>query len=120
MIVLVITQEIAAIKSMRSFLEMWDGIGMKRERLALVVNKYRKTAAITPRKISETLNMPIELTIPEDFDAAMRAANLGNPLLMSNPNADVSQAIVELAEKLKQKLPSVQTQERFRLYLKNS
>ena len=119
-IVLVATQEIAAIKSMRSFLEMWESFGMKRERLLLVVNKYRKSSALTPKKISETLNHPVDLTIPEDNEAAVRAANLGNPLLMSNPNADISQAIAELGEKIKQRIPSIITQERFRLYLKNA
>jgi len=119
-IVLVITQEIASIKSMRSFLELWDGFGMKRERLLLVVNKFNKNGALTPRKISETLGLPVDLTIPEDDEAALRAANLGNPLLMSNPNADISQAIVDLSNKIKQKLPALNSLERFRLYLKNN
>jgi pilus assembly protein CpaE len=119
-IVLVITQEIASIKSMRSFLELWDGFGMKRERLMLVVNKFNKNGALTPRKISETLGQPVDLTIPEDDEAALRAANLGNPLLMSNPNADISQAIVDLSNKIKQKLPALNSLERFRLYLKNN
>ncbi len=119
-VVLVVTQEIAAIKSMRSFLELWESFGMKRERLFLVVNKFRKTSALTSKKISETLNQPVDLVIPEDHEAALRAANLGNPLLMSNPNADVSQAILELSDKIKQRIPSLKTQERFRLYLKNA
>ena len=93
---------------------------MKRERLLLVVNKYNKNSALTPRKISETLGQPVDLTIPEDDEAALRAANLGNPLLMSNPNADISQAIVDLSNKIKQKLPALNSLERFRLYMKNN
>ena len=49
-IVLVITQEIASIKSMRSFLELWDGFGMKRERLMLVVNKFNKNGRAHPQE----------------------------------------------------------------------
>ena len=120
LVVLVITQEIAAIKSMRAFLELWDGLGMKRDRLVLVLNKYRKSGALTSRKISETLNHPVELTIPEDYEAALRAANLGNPLLMSNPNADISQAIVELSDRIKQKITALGNEERFRLFVKNA
>jgi pilus assembly protein CpaE len=120
LIVVVVTQEIASIKSLRTFLQLWEGYGMKRERLVLVLNKYRKSSALTPKKISETLNQAIDLSIPEDWETATRAANLGNPLLMSNPNADVSQAIVELADRIKERLPTIANQERFRLYLKNA
>lgn len=119
-IVLVATQEIASIKSLRSFLELWESFGMRRERLFLVINKFRKNSALSPKKISETLNQPVDLTIPDDSEAALRAANLGNPLLMSNPNADISQAIVELSDKIKQRIPSLVGQERFRLYTKNN
>lgn len=119
MIVLVVTQEIAAIKSLRTFLELWDGFGMKRDRLFLVVNKYRKSSPLSSKKISETINQAIDLTIPDDVDASLRAANLGKPLLMSNPNADISQAIIELADKIKLKIPSMRTQDRFRLFVKS-
>jgi pilus assembly protein CpaE len=117
-IVLVVTQEIAAIKSMRAFIELWDSFGMKRERLFLVVNKFRNTSALTAKKISETLNMSVELTIPDDPEAALRASNLGIPLAISNPNSDVSQAIAEVADRIKKKLAGTPEESRFRLFLK--
>jgi pilus assembly protein CpaE len=117
--VLVGTQEISCIKSLRSFLEVWDSLGMKRERLMLVINKYRTESPLTTKKISETLNHPVELFIPEDQESALRAANLGNPLMISNPNADISQAIAELADRVKKKLPALQSEQRFRLFMKN-
>lgn len=118
LIVLVGTQEIACIKSLRSFLEVWDSLGMKRDRLILVINKYRAESPLTTKKISETLNHPVELFIPEDQESALRAANLGNPLMISNPNADISQAIAELADRMKKKLPTLQSEQRFRLFMK--
>ena len=117
-VVLVVTQEIAGIKSMRAFIEMWESFGLKRDRLLLVVNKFKKNNALSPRKIADTLTLTVELTIPEDYEAALRAANLGNPLIMSNPNADVSQAIVELSERIKKKIPTVEMEGRFRLFSK--
>jgi pilus assembly protein CpaE len=117
-VVLVVTQEIAGIKSMRAFIEMWESFGLKRDRLLLVVNKFKKNNALSPRKIADTLTLTVELTIPEDYEAALRAANLGNPLIMSNPNADISQAIVELSERIKKKIPTVEMEGRFRLFSK--
>jgi pilus assembly protein CpaE len=117
-VVLVVTQEIAGIKSMRAFIEMWESFGLKRDRLMLVVNKFKKSNALTARKIADTLTLTVELAIPEDYESALRAANLGNPLLMSNPNADISQAIVELSERIKKKIPTVEMEGRFRLFAK--
>jgi hypothetical protein len=39
---------------------------------------------------------------------------------MSNPNADVSQAIVELSERIKKKIPEVAMEGRFRLFSSNN
>jgi pilus assembly protein CpaE len=49
-VVLVVTQEIAGIKSMRAFIEMWESFGLKRDRLMLVVNKFKKTSPLRPAK----------------------------------------------------------------------
>lgn len=117
-LVLVVKQEIGSIKSMRTFLELWDSFGLKRDRIVLVVNHFDKNSALTVKKISDTLAQPVDLTIPEDPEPARRSANLGIPLMMSNPNAEVSKAIASLAEKVKQKMPTAETEARFRLFLK--
>ena len=71
-----------------------------------------------PAVTADTLTLPVELTIPEDYESTLRAANLGSPLIMSNPNADVSQAIVELSERIKKKIPTIEMEGRFRLFSK--
>lgn len=117
-VVLLVTQDISSVKAVRTFLDVWEHFGMKRERIMLVLNRFNKDNPLSPRKISDSLNATIEGTIPVDWEAAQRAGNLGRPLVTSNPNSELSKAITELAGKIKAKLPTVETETRFRLFLR--
>jgi len=114
--VLVVTQEIAAIRSARSFLEMWDSIGFDRNRLVLVVNRFDKNSPITVKKMSDTLKNPIAMTIPAD-PAAYKAANLGVPLLLNDSKSPMSRAIIDLAAMVTRQASQVPVDDRFHVFL---
>lgn len=117
-VVLVCVQEISAIRSTRAFLELWDGFGMNRDRILLVLNRYDKRNVITAEKISDSLKHPITVTIPVDEATVLPASNLGIPFVLSNKNAPVSHTISDLANQVRKKLLDVEeiNEDRMRLF----
>lgn len=115
-IVLVTTQEVAAVQGIHRFLDLWDKLGMERERLMLVVNKYDKNNAITSDRISESLKMPVAISIPRDNESMLQAANLGIPLLEYNKKSPLVSTIKSLSDKIQNKLQQVDRENRIRLF----
>lgn len=115
-IVLVMTQEITAIKAVRSFLDLWEGLKLNKDHIVLVINHYDKDNPLTPKKISDSLKIPVSVTIPEDRATMVKAANLGNPILLSDKNLPISQSISQVAEAVKTRLTEVQNVARTRLF----
>lgn len=115
-IVLVTTQEVAAVQGIHRFLDLWDKLGMDRERLMLVVNKYDRNNAITSDRISESLKMPVTITIPRDNETMLQAANLGIPLLEYSKKSPLVSDINSLADKIQNKLQQVDHEDRIRLF----
>jgi pilus assembly protein CpaE len=115
-VTLVTTQEVAAIQGIHRFLDLWDKLGMERERLMLVVNKYDKNNAITSDRIGESLRMPISMTIPRDNESMLQAANFGIPLLEYNKKSPIVGDIRSLADKVQNKLQQIDRENRIRLF----
>ncbi len=115
-IVLVMTQEITSIKAVRSFLDLWEGLKLNKDHILLVLNHYDKENPLTPKKISDSLKIPVSVTIPEDRSTMVKAANLGNPVLLSDKNLPVSQSISQVADAVKTRLAEVQNTSRTHLF----
>lgn len=115
-LILVTTQEIAAIRCTRSFLELWDGLGLPKDRIMLAINRYNKQKSIPIEKISESLKFPVTLTIPSDEETLVRAANLGTPFMLGKKVSPVTESISSLADLVLKRLPEVEIQGRFRLF----
>ncbi len=116
LIVLVTTQEIAAIKNTRSFLDLWDELGLSKERILLVLNRYRKHIPITPDKVSERLKQKVAVTIPEDEQTISRAGNLGIPFILDRKDLPVYQSIDAIAGLINDQQEPESTESRFRLF----
>jgi pilus assembly protein CpaE len=115
-IVLLTAQEIAAIRNTRSFLELWDGLNMSRDRIMLAINRHNKQNSITAEKISEILRHPVSDTIPTDEETLLRAANLGIPVMLEKKKSPVMQSITDLADAVRKKITEMETEERSRLF----
>ncbi len=103
MVVLLATQEIASIRNIHTFLNIWGNLGKTKDRLMLVLNRYVKKRNITPERISERLGMPIAITIAED-DIVFRSLNLGIPFTLSDKGTPIAQNLQELANRIRQEL----------------
>lgn len=103
-VVLVCTQDIPAIKNVRLFLDLLSTIGVQRERLCLVMNKYDKRISITPEKISENLKQPVVGVIPLEEAVVIPSVNRGVPFMVDNKTKTVARSVFALAESIRTQL----------------
>ncbi len=100
-IVLVTTQDIPSIKNCRLFLDLLQTLGVERERILFVMNRYDKRINITPERVAENLKQEVALTIPFDDATATKAVNRGVPFVIDNKSQPVSRGIYMLAESVR-------------------
>lgn len=111
LIILIVTQDIPSINNSRLFLDLADVLGVNRKNLVFVMNRYDKRIAITPDKVGENLHQEIISVIPSDERTVVPSVNRGIPFVLnskgrSNP---ITRSIFELAEVVRQKLATVES-----------
>lgn len=103
-LVLVVSQDIPAVKNVRLFLDLINNIGIQRERICFVMNKYDKRISITPEKISDNLKQPIVSVIPLDERVVIPSVNRGVPFMIDNKTQPIARTIFSLAETIRAQL----------------
>jgi len=98
LIVLVTTQDIPSIKNCRLFLDLLQTLGVERNRILFVMNRYDKRINITPERVAENLKQEVALVIPLDEATATKAVNRGVPFVLDNKSQPVSRGVYALAE----------------------
>jgi pilus assembly protein CpaE len=76
-ILLVVTQEVPAVRSAQRRAELLRQLGFDAARIQLVVNRFQRSSSITRQVIEDTVKVPVVATIGNDFHALMRAVNQG-------------------------------------------
>ena len=110
-IVLVTTQDIPSIKNARLFLDLLQTIGIERERIVFVMNRYDKRVAITPERVGDNLKQPISAVIPLDEKVVVPAVNRGVPFIMDNKTQPSARGILSLAESVREALATAELKE---------
>jgi pilus assembly protein CpaE len=100
-IVLVTTQDIPAIKNCRLFLDLLQTLGVERERILFVMNRFDKRINITPDRVTENLKQEIVSVIPFDEQTATKAVNRGVPFVLDSKNQPAARGIFSLAESVR-------------------
>ncbi|MEA3309498.1 MAG: response regulator [Chloroflexota bacterium] len=97
-LVLVVTRPIIPeIRGARMFVELLQKLGYGMEKIGLVINAVdNKKMGIQPEAIERAM-MPAIARLPLNEPIALRAANYGVPLVLKEPNADISVQISHLA-----------------------
>jgi len=103
-IVLVTTQEIPSIKNTRLFLAVMDALHIHRQRVLFVMNRYDRQIALSPEKVGDNLKQELVSIIPADFRTAIKAENQGSPFMLSSRDEPLSKAILQLSERVKDRL----------------
>ena len=109
-LVLVTTQEIPSIKNARLFLDLIQPMGISKERIIFVMNRYDKRIAITPERVSENLKHEVSATIPLDEKVVITAVNRGVPFMLDNKSQPVGRGIFSLAETVRARLTLLESE----------
>lgn len=100
LVLLLITQDIPSIKNARLFLDLADGLGLTRNQIVIVMNRYDKRRAITPERVKENFKKEIEAIVPLDERLVVPAMDRGEPFVLRSSNNPTSKAIIDLANLL--------------------
>jgi len=101
LIVLVTTQDIPAIKNCRLFLDLLQTMGVDRERILFIMNRFDKRINITPERVTENLKQEVASVIPLDEQVVTKAVNRGVPFVLDNKNQPATRGIFSLAESVR-------------------
>jgi pilus assembly protein CpaE len=110
LVLLVITQDIPAIKNARLFLDLADGLGISREQIVLVMNRFDKRRNITPERVRDNFKKDVSAIIPLEEKLVVPAMDRGEPFVIRNLGIPIGKSISDLAgtviSKLKAQVPS--------------
>jgi pilus assembly protein CpaE len=96
-VLLVLRLDFTSLRNCRRTLEHLEQIGVEREKVRLVVNRYGQPKEIAASKAEEALGLKVTHYIPDDPKTVNRANNNGVPLIVEAPAARISRNIVKLA-----------------------
>jgi len=100
-IVLVTTQDIPSIKNCRLFLDLLHNLGINRDRILFVMNRFDKRINITPDRVADNLKQEVALVIPMDDANAVKAVNRGVPFILESKNQPASRGILALMDNIR-------------------
>ncbi len=106
-IVLVTTQDIPAIKNARLFLDLLQTMGVERDHIVFVMNKFDKRIGITPERVGDNLKQKVVAVIPLDERIVITAVNRGVPFMLDNRTQPVAKGIYALAEAVRSQLAAL-------------
>jgi pilus assembly protein CpaE len=106
-VVLVTTQDIPAIKNARLFLDLLQTMGVQRDRIVFVMNKFDKRIGITPDRVGDNLKQKVVAIIPLDERVVITAVNRGVPFMLDNRTQPVAKGIYALAEAVRAQLAAL-------------
>jgi pilus assembly protein CpaE len=104
LIVLVTTQDIPSIKNCRLFLDLSQTLGIERERILFVMNRYDKRINISPDRVTENLKQDVVAVIPLDEATVTKAVNRGVPFVLESKNQPASRGVFSLAENVRARI----------------
>ena len=96
-VLLVIRLDFASLRNARRALEHLERLGVDRDRIRLVVNRYGQPKEVPYAKAEEALGMKIFHYVPDDPKSINRANNNGVPVVSESPSSRVAKSLMKLA-----------------------
>jgi pilus assembly protein CpaE len=109
LIVLITTQDIPSIKNSRLFLDLLQSLGVQRERVMFIMNRFDKKVNITPERVADNLKQEVALVIPADEPTAVKAVNRGVPFVLDNKSQPVARGVQALADAIRARVTAQET-----------
>jgi pilus assembly protein CpaE len=85
-------------------------MGISKDRVVFVMNRFDKRIGITPERVSENLKHEISVTIPLDEKIVITAVNRGVPFMLDNKSQPVGRGIFSLAEAVRARLTTLESE----------
>ncbi len=108
MLILVVTQDIPSINNSRLFLDLADQLGIHRNKILFVMNKYDKRIGITPDAVGDNLKQEIVQILPLDEKVVIPSVNRGIPFILNVKSRPISKALLDLSESIRSKLSEME------------
>ncbi len=109
LIILITTQEIPAIKNASLFLQLADAVGISRNRILFVMNRYDRRITITAERIGETLRQPIPVILPLDEKVVKNSVDHGIPFMLDNNRSlPIGKGVQQLANLAQDRLTKLE------------
>ena len=96
-VLLVLRLDFTSLRNARRALEYLEQLGVGRDRVRLVANRYGQPKEVPAAKAEEALGLKIAHYIPEDARTVNRANNNGVPMILEAPTAKISKCVIKLA-----------------------
>ncbi len=96
-IILVLTLDIASIRSAQRSIEIFDRLGYPRKKVRVMVNRWTKQVDVELQQVERFLGERVVGFVPNDYRAAVNSVNLGKPLVESTPSSSISLEIKRVA-----------------------
>jgi pilus assembly protein CpaE len=109
LIILVTTQDIPAIKNCRLFLDLLQTMGVERDRILFVMNRFDKRINITPERVAENLKQEVASVIPLDEQVVTKAVNRGVPFVLDGKTQLSARGIFALAESVRARVAAIES-----------
>jgi pilus assembly protein CpaE len=112
LLVLVSSQDIPAIINTRSMLNLLNTLGVHKQKILLVMNRFDKTIAITPDKVGHNLGHKVASVLIEDKEVVVPGVNRGVPFMLGEGKSkEVGKGIMELVGKIRERLAQLEQNE---------
>jgi pilus assembly protein CpaE len=99
-IVLVLTLDVASIRSAQRSIEIFDRLGYPRKKVRVLVNRWTKQVDMELQQVERFLGERVVAYVPNDYRAAVNSVNLGQPLVDSTPTSAIALEIKRVASML--------------------
>jgi len=96
LLVLVVTQDVPAVRAAARSLRIFRRLGYPPERIRLVINRYSAKAPISLENVQAALARPVDFTVGNDFPLIEQAVNHGHMTSKLDVNAPVSRDLRNL------------------------
>ena len=96
-VVLVLRLDFTSLRNARRALDYLEQLGIDKDRVRVVVNRYGQAKEVPAGKAEEALGVKIAHYVPEDAETVNRANNNGVPVVRDSPSAQVSRSLTNLA-----------------------
>ena len=111
LLVLVSSQDIPAIINTRAMLNLLSTLGVQKQKILLLMNRFDKNIAITPEKVGHNLGHKVACVLIEDKEVVVPGVNRGVPFMLSDGKTkEIGKGMMELVGKVRERLSELENE----------